>query len=106
VAAIAVGEVSPKAEKPYFVMKYYVYVLKSCSKSRFYTGHSSDYKKRLLEHNSGKVKSTKGYVPWKIIHLEEYESKSDAFKREMQIKSFKSGSAFKNLLENSARRDG
>ncbi|MEW6652758.1 MAG: hypothetical protein AB1394_04720 [Bacteroidota bacterium] len=52
-----------------------------------------------------KVKSTKAYVPWKIVYLEHFESKSEAFKREMQIKRYKSGNAFKKLIC-SARRDG
>ena len=106
-AVIASGEIPPKAGKPTVTfMSYYVYILKSCSADRYYIGHSSDYNKRLIEHNSKRVKSTKTFVPWEIVYKEEYENKSEAFNREMQIKSYKSGEAFKRLIIISARRDG
>ena len=78
---------------------YFVYILKSKNFNRYYIGHTSDWKKRLSEHNTNKVRSTKAYSPWEIVLLEKYETKSEAFKREMQIKSYKSGEAFKKLLE-------
>ena len=97
-AAVASGEVPLKAGKPNeFVLMYFVYIIYSKSKNRYYSGHSGDYHKRLMDHNRGKVKSTKAYIPWEIIHLEKFETKSEAFKREMQIKSYKSGEAFKEL---------
>ena len=78
---------------------FYVYILRSRIKERFYIGHTADYVKRLNEHNRGKVKSTKAYLPWEIVHLENFDNKSDAFKREMLIKSYKSGEAFKSLIK-------
>ena len=54
--------------------------------------------KRLDYHNKGKVKSTKAYRPWKIIYVEEFENKREAYGREMQIKSYKGGNAFKKLI--------
>ncbi|AFN75436.1 excinuclease abc c subunit domain protein [Melioribacter roseus P3M-2] len=78
---------------------YYVYILKSVIRERYYIGHTADYEKRLKDHNRGKVRSTKPYVPWKIVYLEEFNSKSEAFKREMQIKSYKNGEAFRRLIE-------
>ena len=80
-------------------MSYFVYILKSRDVDRYYIGHSADYVKRLAEHNRRKVKSTKAFVPWNIIYLERLESKSAAFNREMQIKSYKSGEAFKHLID-------
>jgi putative endonuclease len=78
---------------------FYVYILKSKKLDRYYTGYSEDYEKRLIEHNRGKVKSTKAYVPWKVIYVENFEKKSDALKRESEIKKYKSGNAFKKLIE-------
>ena len=78
---------------------FFVYILRSKKSERYYTGHTSNIDKRLKEHNSGKVRSTKAYVPWEIIYSEKYESKSEAFQREMQIKKYKSGEAFKKLIE-------
>ena len=78
---------------------YKVYILKSLNFNRYYIGHSSDVEKRLLEHNLGKVRSTKAYKPWKIIYFEVKSSKKDAYKREMQIKAFKHGKAFEKLIK-------
>ncbi|MEW6193647.1 MAG: GIY-YIG nuclease family protein [Bacteroidota bacterium] len=85
---------------------YSVYILKSLVKERFYIGHTSDLQKRLNEHNSGRTKSTKPYIPWTIVHIESYETKSEAYKRELQIKSFKSGIKFKQLLKMESWQSG
>ena len=77
---------------------YIVYILKSIKFDRYYIGHTANLDKRLKDHNRGKVRSTKAYIPWDIVYQETYSSKSDAYKREIQIKSYKSGDAFKNLL--------
>lgn len=75
-----------------------VYILKSLNYNRYYIGHSANTEKRLLEHNAGKVRSTKSYRPWKIIYFEIKSNKKEAYAREMQIKSFKHGEAFKKLI--------
>ncbi len=45
--------------------------------------------RRLKEHNSGQNKSTKAFLPWKLVYKEDFEDISEARKRE---KYFKSGS--------------
>lgn len=82
---------------------YYVYILKSIIANRFYTGHTEILEKRLAEHNSGKVRSTKAYAPWQIVYTEKYPTKSDAYKREIQIKSYKQGAAFIKLVGDKER---
>ena len=77
---------------------YFVYIIKSINFNRYYIGSTEDIERRLLYHNSGKVKSTKVYKPWEIVYSESYNSRSEAFKREKQIKSYKGGMAFKKLL--------
>jgi putative endonuclease len=77
---------------------YFVYILYSDKFERYYIGHSHKHLSRLKDHNRGKVKSTKAYAPWRIIHTEKYKSKSDAYIREMQIKGYKTGEAFKKLI--------
>lgn len=76
-----------------------VYIIKSKNFCRYYIGHTNDLKQRLIRHNSGKVKSTKFYRPWEIIYTERKENKSEAIRREMQIKSYKKGEAFKKLIK-------
>ena len=78
---------------------YEVYILESLNKlNRHYVGHTSDLNVRLQRHNEGLVRSTKAYAPWKIIHTEFFESRSEAYKREMQIKSMKSIEYIKSLI--------
>ena len=79
-------------------MLYTVYILKSMVRDRFYIGHTADLDKRLKEHNAGRTKSTKAYVPWKVIYTENYETKSQAVRREFEIKSYKSGIKFYSLV--------
>ena len=80
---------------------YQVYILKSEIKEKYYIGHSHDITLRLERHNHGHVRSTKAYCPWKIIYSESFESKQEAYKRELQIKSYKGGEAFKKLIKES-----
>ncbi len=101
-AAIAFGEVPLKVGKPAIVIifniMFVVYVLNSMRYSRYYIGHTKNMKSRLAEHNRGKVRSTKAFAPWKVVYTETYGSKSEAFRREMEIKKYKSGNAFKKLI--------
>ena len=53
----------------------------------FYYGHTSDLNRRLEKHNSGKVRYTKGKGPWKLVYSEPFESKSEAYRRELFFKS-------------------
>lgn len=85
---------------------FFVYILKSIEHNRFYTGHTSDLDKRLREHNSGKTKSTKAFVPWKIVYTESFNTKSEAFRREMEIKSYKSGIKFHELINSERWQSG
>ena len=64
-----------------------VYVLRSEKDSRYYVRMSSDIEKRLIAHNSERTKSTKGYGPWVLLHLEEYPDRDSARKREKYLKS-------------------
>ncbi len=68
-------------------MSYYVYILISRRNGSFYTGHTSDLKRRLSEHNRGRVRSTKYYRPWKVHYFEKLNSKSEAYQRELFFKS-------------------
>ena len=77
---------------------YFVYILKSDKSNRYYIGCTSKLKRRIDEHNTGKVLSTKAYTPWSLVYVEKFISKSEAFNREQKIKSFKSGNAFNNLI--------
>jgi len=78
---------------------YQIYILESKTNGRYYIGHTENMAIRLKRHNRGLVKSTKNYKPWKIIHTENYDTKQEAYRRELEIKSYKGGSAFKKLIK-------
>jgi putative endonuclease len=67
-----------------------VYVLFSKQFDKIYIGYTSDLSSRLLSHNQ---LATKGYTikyrPWTLVHAEVFDNKSDAIRRELQLKSAK-----------------
>ncbi|MFB6318393.1 GIY-YIG nuclease family protein [Saccharicrinis sp. FJH54] len=79
-------------------MSYYVYILKSEVKDRYYIGSCSDVEKRLERHNAGATPSTKPYRPWQVVYIEEYLSKTESLKREKYIKRMKSKTYIELLI--------
>ena len=64
----------------------YTYIVE-CSDGTFYTGWTNDLKKRLEKHNAGKgARYTRGRLPVKLVYYEVFATKSEAMKREAQIK--------------------
>jgi putative endonuclease len=75
-------------------MKHYIYILK-CADGTLYTGYTTDIEKREDEHNgigesaSAKklgAKYTRSRRPVKLIYSEQFATKSEAMKREYEIK--------------------
>jgi putative endonuclease len=65
---------------------YYTY-LAECADKTLYCGYTDDVKNREKVHNSGKgAKYTRSRLPVKIVYYEEFETKSEALKREHAIK--------------------
>ena len=65
---------------------FYLYILKSKRDGNFYIGSTNNLKKRYIEHNSGKVFSTKLRRPLELIYYEAYKIEKDARKRESNLK--------------------
>ena len=63
-----------------------VYILESEKSGRFYIGYSEDADRRLVDHNSRKVKSTRPYRPWMKVYEESCATEADAISRERHIK--------------------
>ncbi len=78
---------------------YHVYVLRSERTGRYYIGSTGGLENRVEQHNAGMTKSTKGFRPWRLIHQEEFESLSDARRRESELKSWKSRSYLESRLK-------
>jgi putative endonuclease len=67
-------------------MPYFVYVL-LCSNHALYTGITTNLKRRFKEHLSGEGGHYTSYnPPVRIVYHEEYSTRSEAAKREAQIK--------------------
>jgi len=78
---------------------WYVYVLSSRKKDSWYIGSTRDLQKRILRHNSGKNKSTKHGIPWKLIYCEISLNRNDARAREKYLKSGMGRKYLKNRLK-------
>lgn len=77
---------------------FYTYILQSLVSNRYYTGSCANTKNRLCRHNSGKVKSTKSFIPWKLVYEESFQTRSEAVKREQLLKSWKSRKSLERLI--------
>ncbi|NCT76722.1 MAG: GIY-YIG nuclease family protein [Chitinophagaceae bacterium] len=76
----------------------YVYVLQSLKGGKYYIGYTIDVEARLRFHNAGLQRSTRDRIPFRLALFESFATKEEALKREKQIKSWKGGAAFKQLL--------
>lgn len=94
------GGVSPTAAKTVKIdiSMYYTYVIKCQGNGKYYIGHTADIARRLKEHSQGKTRSLKNKGPFVLVHSENYGTKQDAYRRELQIKSYKGGEAFCRLI--------
>jgi len=66
---------------------YFAYIIQSEKSLRYYTGSAANLEDRLNEHNHGETISTKNGIPWRLIHIERFESRSEALNKEKEIKS-------------------
>ncbi|MBD3639305.1 MAG: GIY-YIG nuclease family protein [Crocinitomicaceae bacterium] len=75
-----------------------MYILYSTSKDRYYVGQSDNLEERLKSHNSGISRYTAIARDWEIVHTEKFENRTDAIKRERQIKKKKSRKYIEYLI--------
>lgn len=69
------------------VTRWWIYIIRSQTTDRLYTGIALDPIARLSKHNKGKgAKCTRAGRPWRIVYLEEAPNKSLALRRECEIK--------------------
>ena len=77
---------------------HYVYVLRSLKDSKKYIGYTENLDRRLHEHESGMVKSTRYRRPIELIYKESFKDKTDALKKEKFFKSGKGREFLKGKL--------
>lgn len=64
----------------------FIYILR-CADGTLYTGWTNDLEKRLQTHNSGKgAKYTRSRRPVELVYTESFATRSEAMKREAEIK--------------------
>lgn len=67
---------------------WYLYIL-LCKDGSLYTGISNNVEKRFLEHKNGKGgRYTRSHKPLRLVYQEKLQTRSEALKREFEIKSW------------------
>src|SRR5205085_4943508 len=67
---------------------HYVYIVR-CADGSLYTGYARDPRARQQAHNTGRgAKYTAGRRPVELVHTEAFESRTDALRREHQLKGW------------------
>ena len=80
---------------------YFCYILYSKSLDQFYIGHTGEeLKERLRRHLSNHKGFTAKAKDWFVVYFESFENKSSAYRRELQIKSWKSKKKIRELIRN------
>lgn len=77
---------------------YSTYILYSSSLKKYYIGSTQNIDDRLKRHNAGRSTYTRRGMPWILVYQETYETRQEAYKRELRIKSYKGGIQFKELI--------
>ena len=83
-------------------MSCFAYILYSPSIDKYYIGHTCDLlPERLRKHNANHKGFTGKANDWQFALTEEYKSKSEAYRRELQIKKWKSRKRIEALIKES-----
>jgi putative endonuclease len=78
---------------------FHTYILRSEVTGHLYIGSTSDLTRRIDEHNAGLATATKNRGPWRLVHSEEYETRSLAVRRERYLKTGRGRQELTHLLE-------
>jgi putative endonuclease len=73
---------------------FFVYAISSLSRNYIYVGMTDNLERRVKQHNDGKEKTTKPYLPYILLYSESVDIRADARTRE---KYWKSGTGKRQL---------
>ncbi|KKR31469.1 MAG: Excinuclease ABC subunit C [Candidatus Gottesmanbacteria bacterium GW2011_GWC2_39_8] len=76
-----------------------VYILQSLVNLRYYIGSTSDFNRRIIEHQSGKSKYTKLIKPFKVVFRQEFASIIEARRIEYKLKKLKSRTIIEKIIK-------
>ncbi|MBU2447512.1 MAG: GIY-YIG nuclease family protein [Bacteroidetes bacterium] len=82
---------------------WYVYIIYSKSLNRHYIGYTEDLEWRLERHNSAWGRYTCKGIPWELVYYEKFAAKTEAIKREREIKKKKSKKYIEKLIHAGGR---
>lgn len=68
-------------------MNYFVYAIKSLSKKYIYVGLTNNLDRRINQHNKGREKTTKPYIPFQLIFTKTFVDRISAREFEKYLKS-------------------
>jgi len=77
---------------------YHFYIIYSKKAHKYYIGHTSNLSERLVKHNANHKGFTGTYCDWEIVYSEDYETKSEAYAREREVKNWKSSKMIQQLI--------
>jgi putative endonuclease len=80
---------------------YYTYILFSIKLNKYYIGSTDNVERRFCEHNSGKTPFTSTGIPWILKYFETFQSRTEAYQREIYIKNRKSRIFIEKLIASS-----
>jgi putative endonuclease len=93
-------------------MPYYVYVI-LCDDGSFYTGYTKNVGSRMRLHVNGKgARYTRMHKPKRLVYTEEFNSRTEAMRRERKVKAMKHDSKLRlmrsqtRMMRNRGRRRG
>jgi putative endonuclease len=78
--------------------RFYTYILQSLKDFSFYIGQCNDLDFRMSKHTDGMSKYTSSKRPLRLVYFESFKTRSEALKREKQIKKMKSRKYIKTLI--------
>jgi len=81
-----------------------LYILQSQETGRYYIGSTCNLERRLKDHKRGNTRTTRIHKPWFLVYTEEFETLTEARKREKQIKRWKSHVRVMELIEREVGR--
>jgi putative endonuclease len=81
-------------------MDCWLYILYSASTDKYYIGHTCDtLEDRLRRHISNHKGFTGKANDWQVVYSEIYSEKGEAYRRELEIKSWKSRKRIEELIK-------
>ena len=78
---------------------YHLYIIYSQKLDRYYVGHTADVALRLEQHNHGLSKFTSKATDWVLMYRETFGTRTQAHKRELEVKSKKSRKYIEWLIQ-------